>query len=114
MYLYVSVCIEHIVCIVSMLYVSYVLAQAGTDAVTTSLQDPPLGQHHAAPTQVTPGQQPDHFFQPSVTHSRTRFGAPARAARVGGGAKRVPGATNGPHLRCLHTAISRQAPSELI
>ena len=97
-----------------LLYVSYVLAQAGTDAVTTSPKDPQLRPHPAGPTQVDPEQQPDHFFQPSVTHSRTRFGAPARAARVGGGAKLVPGATNGPHLRCLHTAISRQAPSELI
>ena len=67
-----------------MLYVSYVLAQAGTDAVTTSEspKDPQLGPHPAGPTQVDPGQQPDHFFQPSVTHSRTRFGAPARAARL--------------------------------
>ena len=112
--MYLCVHIQHMVCIVSMLYVLYVLAQAGTDAVTTSPKDPKLWPHPAGPTQVDPEQQPDHFFQPSVTHSRTRFGAPARAARVGGGAKLVPGATNGPHLRCLHTAISRQAPSELI
>ena len=112
--MYLCVHIQHMVCIVSMLYVLYVLAQAGTDAVTTSPKDPQLRPHPAGPTQVDPEQQPDHFFQPSVTHSRTRFGAPARAARVGGGAKLVPGATNGPHLRCLHTVISRQAPSELI
>ena len=83
--MYLCVDIQHIVCIVSMLYVSYVLAQAGTDAVTTSPKDPQLGPHPAGPTQVDPEQQPDHFFQPSVTHSRTRFGAPAHAARVGGG-----------------------------
>ena len=89
--MYLCVHIQHIVCIVSMLYVSYVLAQAGTDAVTTSPKDPQLGLHPAGPTQVDPGQQPDHFLQPSVTHSRTRFGAPARAARVGGGSKASPG-----------------------
>ncbi len=88
--LYVSVCIcmylcvhiQHIVRIVSMLYVSYVLAQAGTDAVTTSPKDPQLGPHPVGPTQVDPEQQPDHFFQPSVTHSRTRFGAVARRTRA--------------------------------
>ncbi len=99
-----------------MLYVSYVLAQAGTDAVTTSPKDPPLGPRPAGPTQGTPGQQPDHFqvIPPWVTDPQTRFGALARAARVGGGAKRVPDATNNLHLRCLHTVIPPQAPFELI
>ncbi len=67
-----------------MLYVLYIFAQTSTDASTTSPKDPLLGRHPAGPTQGTPGQVTDHFFQPSETHPRTRFGAPARAARVGG------------------------------
>ena len=76
-----------------MLYVSYVLAQAGTDAVTTSPKDPSLGPRPAGPTQGTPGQQPDHFISPWVTYpqrAQTRFGASALAVRVGGG-KASPG-----------------------
>jgi hypothetical protein len=81
----ICVCIVCIMCISNLyLYVLYVFAPTSTDASTTSPKDPPLGRHPAGPTQGTPGQVADHFFRPSETHPRTRFGAPARAARVGG------------------------------
>ncbi len=67
-----------------MLYVSYVLAQAGTDVVTTSTKDPLLGQRPAGLTQGTRGQQPNHIILPYGTPPLTRFGATARKARVGG------------------------------
>ena len=77
------------VCIITVswqyLNVSYVLAQNTTQSVTASANDLLLGRESAGPTQGDPGQVPDHFTQPSGTHPRTRFGAPERAARVGGG-----------------------------
>ena len=76
------VCVLFVSCMY--LFVLYVFAPTSTDASTTSPKDPPLGRHPAGPTQSTPGQVADHFFRPSETHPRTRFGAPARAARVGG------------------------------
>ena len=76
------VCVLYVSCMY--LFVLYVFAPTSTDASTTSPKDPPLGRHPAGPTQGTPGQVADHFFRPSETHPRTRFGAPARAARVGG------------------------------
>ena len=54
---------------------------------TTGPKHPRAGA--AGPTQDSHGQQPCHFIQRSGTHSHTRFGAPVRAARVGG-AKAAP------------------------
>jgi hypothetical protein len=85
MYVYVFFDVFWHVCPLYM-HVLYVLAQTSTDVVPTSPNagGPLLGRHPAGPTQDTPGQAPDHFFPPSGTHPQTRFGAPARAARVGG------------------------------
>ena len=83
MYVYVCVCIIDIS--LQYLYVLYAMAQNSTQAVTASSNDPLLGRESAGPTQGDPGQVPDHFTPPSGTHPRTRFGAPERAARVGGG-----------------------------
>ena len=80
------------------LHVLYVLAQTSTDASTTSPKGPQQERHPAGPTQGTPGQAPDHFFPPQGTHARTRFGAPARAARVGGVQSAPPAPPTGsPH-----------------
>ena len=81
--LYVCVCIIDIS--LQYLYVLYAMAQNRTQAVTASSNDPLLGRESAGPTQGDPGQVPNHFTPPSGTHPRTRFGAPERAARVGGG-----------------------------
>ena len=67
-----------------MLYVLYASAQASADAITTGLAYPRGRRQPAGPTQDSPGQQPRHFIPRSGTHSHTRFGAPVRAARVGG------------------------------
>ena len=107
MYLYVSevpkslhVCV--CMCIhVHVLYVSYVCAcmlyvtvldasaQASADAITTGPPHPRGRRQPAGPTQDSHGQQSCHFIPRSGTHSHTRFGAPVRAARVGG-AKAAP------------------------
>ena len=80
------------------LHVLYVLAQPSTDAVPASPKGPLLGWHPAGPTQGTPGQVADHFIPPSGTHARTRFGAPARTARVGGVQSAPPAQpTDSPH-----------------
>ena len=83
MYMYICVCIIDIS--LQYLYVLYAMAQTSTQAVTASSNDPLLGRESAGPTQGDPGQVPDHFTPPSGTHPQTRFGAPERAARVGGG-----------------------------
>ena len=54
-----------------------------------ALNIPRGGGQPAGPTQDSHGQQPRHFIPRSGTHSHTRFGAPVRAARVGG-AKAAP------------------------
>ena len=56
---------------------------------TTGPRHPWGGRQPAGPTQDSHGQQPCHFILRSETHSHTRFGAPVRAARVGG-AKAAP------------------------
>ena len=102
MYLYVSevskslhvcvcICIHVYVLYVSyvcacMLYVLYASAQASADAITTGLAHPRGRRQPAGPTLDRHGhwQQPRHFIPRSGTHSHTRFGAPVRAARVGG------------------------------
>ncbi len=122
----ICVCIVCIVCMrmyaVCMVCIGLLLAQASTGASTTSPKDPLLERHPAGPTQVIPGQVADQFFPPSETHPRTRFGAPARAALIGGAQSesRVPlgllVAPIGPlrAVRGVHTVIPPQAPSELI
>ena len=72
-----------------MLYVLYASAQASADAITTGPPHPRGRRQPAGPTQDSHGQQPRHFIQRSGTLSHTRFGAPVRAARVGG-AKAAP------------------------
>ena len=91
MYVYVFCDVFSHVCPLC-LHVLYVLAQTSTYASTTSPNGPLLGRHPAGPTQGTPGQVAYHFVPPSGTLPVTRFGAPARAARVGGGQSeaRVP------------------------
>ncbi len=73
-----------------MLPVLYVLAQARANAVTTGPKHLPAGRQAADPTQDKPGQQLRHFIQQSGTHSQILFGAPVRAARVGGGLSSPP------------------------
>ena len=89
MYMYVLFVYACIVCIfvISLQYQSVlcVFAQTSIQAAVASSNDPPLGRQPAGPTRGDPGQLSDHFTPPSGTHSPTRFGAPARASRVGRG-----------------------------
>ena len=63
-----------------------------------ALNIPRGGGQPAGPTQDSHGQQPRHFIPRSGTHSHTRFGAPLRAARVGGGQNRPPAQPMGPPI----------------
>ncbi len=100
---YVHVLYVSYVC-ACMLPILYVLTQARANAVTTGPKHPLAGRQPADPTQDNPGQQLCHFIQRSGTHSQTRFGAPVRAARVGGGAKQPSCSAHGPSTSHGHFA----------